>query len=64
MELTKRETQLLLLAIGSAIEKEKAAIDGLKTERQKALGIQEAIVERSRNIADLDRIRKRLTSEN
>jgi hypothetical protein len=63
MDLTKRETQVLVLAIGTAIQKEKAALDGLKIEIPE-LGIRQAIAERSRNIADLDRIRKRLTSRN
>jgi hypothetical protein len=63
MDLTKRETQVLVLAIGTAIEKEKSALDGLKTEIPE-LGIKQAIAERSRNIAELDGIRKRLRSEN
>ena len=63
MELTKSETKTLILACSVAIEKECAALPGLELEVRES-GIRRAIDERTRNISDLNKIRKRLTTEN
>ena len=63
IELTKRETQVLLYAVGLALEKERKAVEMLNRETH-ALGITQAIVERTKQLAELDRLRERLTLEN
>jgi len=62
MQLTKTETRLLVIAIGTAIEKENRALEALKREVQQ-LGIRATIAERTRCIRELDRLRERIRSE-
>jgi hypothetical protein len=59
MELTRRETQILLYAISLAIQKETRGVELLKSEGS-ALGIKAAIIERTNQLAELDRLRERL----
>ncbi len=61
MELTKAETRLIVLAIGTAIEQETLAIRRLERE-QPGGDIKAVIAQRSQNILDLGRLRDRLTS--
>jgi hypothetical protein len=63
MTFTKRETQILVLAIGTAIDKETRAIEGLKTEVRQ-LGIKAAIDERNRHVGEIKRLRDRFITEN
>jgi hypothetical protein len=63
MELTKRETRVLVLAIGVALEKEGQALKELQSE-VKMLDIQAAIAERTRYMRELDSLRMRLITEN
>jgi hypothetical protein len=61
MELTKRERQLLALAIGVAMDKERHAIESLSHELP-ARDIKQAIDERIRHVTELDRLRERLNA--
>jgi hypothetical protein len=60
MELTKDETRTLLLAVGTAIEHEKEALEALRHQHWRDFGVGQAINDRERHMADLERIRKRL----
>jgi bifunctional DNase/RNase len=60
MELTKNERETLLLAIGTATDKETQVIEKLKGE-VRHVGITAAIVERTKYLAALDRLKKKLT---
>jgi hypothetical protein len=63
MELTKDENRTLVLAVGTAIEHEKVALDRLR-HQARDFGLGQAISDRERHMADLERIRKRLIGEN
>ena len=63
MTFTKRETQTLVLAISVAIDKERHALEGLKTEVRQH-GVKAAIDERTRHVGELQRLRSRLMTEN
>jgi hypothetical protein len=59
MELTKNETRTLVLAVGTAIEHEKAALEGLRNQARE-WGVSRAVSDRESHLADLERIRQRL----
>jgi hypothetical protein len=61
IELTKRECQVLVLAIGTAIDKERHAIESLAREMRRR-DIALAITERTAHVKELDRLRGRLLS--
>jgi len=59
MHLTKRETHVLILAIGTAIEQETRALNSLKREIRQ-LDMTAAIAQRKKYVAELDQLRDRL----
>jgi hypothetical protein len=64
MELTTSEIRTVILALGTAIEREKVALDGLRKEMTaRDFGVNQAINHRVHHLADLERIRHRLTAE-
>jgi hypothetical protein len=60
MELTKSERQTLLLAVGVALDKENQALQSLQSQ-VRTLGINAAIEARIKHVAELDRLRGRLS---
>jgi hypothetical protein len=60
MEVTKGEAKTLILAVGTAIEHEKAALEDLRNHNTQEFGVSHAINDRERHIAELEKIRKRL----
>lgn len=62
LTLTRPEVQTLVLAIGTAIQKESDAVHRLQTEARRD-GIANAIAERTKLIADLDGLRRRLNGK-
>jgi hypothetical protein len=59
MDLTKRETQVLILAIGAAIERETNVLNSLKREIRQ-MDTTRAISERTKYVVELGRLRDRL----
>jgi hypothetical protein len=59
MELTKAETTTLILALGTAIEKETHSLQDLIRENIEAEGMANVIQERQRHLANLDQLRRR-----
>ena len=61
MELTKSETRTLILALGTAIEHERAALEGLRKETPaRDFAVSQVINDRLHHLAELERIRQRL----
>ncbi len=60
MNLTRRETKTLALAVGVAIDKERRAIEELLKGEVRADGINRVIHERMEHVAELDRLRLKL----
>ena len=59
MELTKAETTTLILALGTAIEKETHTLQDLIKENIEAEGMANVIQERQRHLANLGQLRRR-----
>ena len=59
MELTKREKQILVLAISLAIEKETQALESLRRQVRQ-LDMSKAISERTKYVEELSQLRGRL----
>jgi hypothetical protein len=60
MNLTRREAQTLVLAVGVAIDKERCAIEQLSKGVMQGDGISRVIRERAQHVAELDRLRMKL----
>jgi hypothetical protein len=60
MNLTRREAQTLVLAVGVAIDKERRAIEQLLKGEVRADGLKRVIQERTQHVAELDRLRSKL----